>query len=54
MNIAIIGATSAIAQACAREWAERGEQLVLVARDWTRLRRTCAFAQRGAQANVRS
>lgn len=36
-QIAIIGATSAIAQACAREWAARGDRLLLVARDAARL-----------------
>jgi len=36
-HIAIIGATSAIAEACAREWATRGDQLLLVARDASRL-----------------
>jgi short-subunit dehydrogenase len=36
-HIAIIGATSAIAQACAREWAQRGDKLVLVARNAVRL-----------------
>jgi decaprenylphospho-beta-D-erythro-pentofuranosid-2-ulose 2-reductase len=37
MNIVILGATSAIAQACARRWAERGDRLLLVARDEIRL-----------------
>lgn len=37
MNILIIGATSAIAQAAAREWATRGESFVLVARDRVKL-----------------
>ena len=36
-QIAVIGATSAIAQACAREWAARGDHLLLVARDAARL-----------------
>ena len=36
-QIAIIGATSAIAQACAREWAARGDRLLLVGRDAARL-----------------
>jgi short-subunit dehydrogenase len=36
-NIVIFGATAAIAQACARRWAERGERLLLVARDEARL-----------------
>jgi len=36
-NILVFGATSAIAQACARIWAARGDRLLLVARDATRL-----------------
>lgn len=36
-NIVIVGATSAIAQACARQWAERGDRLLLVARDAAKL-----------------
>lgn len=37
-RIAILGATSAIAEASARIWASKGAQLALVARDETRLR----------------
>lgn len=37
MRVAILGATSAIAQAAARLWAERGADLVLVARDPVKL-----------------
>lgn len=37
MRILVLGATSAIAQAAARLWAERGEELVLVARDAEKL-----------------
>jgi NAD(P)-dependent dehydrogenase (short-subunit alcohol dehydrogenase family) len=33
MKIVVLGATSAIAQAAARVWAERGDDLLLVARD---------------------
>jgi decaprenylphospho-beta-D-erythro-pentofuranosid-2-ulose 2-reductase len=33
VRVAVLGATSAIAQAAARVWAERGEELVLVGRD---------------------
>ena len=33
MRIVVLGATSAIAQAAARIWAERGEELLLVGRD---------------------
>ena len=33
MKIVVLGATSAIAQAAARVWAERGDELLLVARD---------------------
>lgn len=36
-TILVIGATSAIACACSRIWASRGEQLILVARDVHRL-----------------
>ncbi len=36
-KILIIGATSAIAEACARRWAERGATLYLLARDRQRL-----------------
>lgn len=36
-TILVIGATSAIACACSRIWASRGEQLILVARDLERL-----------------
>lgn len=36
-NILIFGATSAIAQACARLWVERGDRVLLVGRDATRL-----------------
>lgn len=36
-TILVIGATSAIACACARIWASRGAQLILVARDLNRL-----------------
>lgn len=36
-NIVIFGATSAIAQECARRWAERGDRLLLIARDRQRL-----------------
>ena len=36
-NVLIVGATSAIAEHCARVWASRGDQLFLVARDNTRL-----------------
>lgn len=36
-NILVFGATSAIAQACARRWVARGDRVLLVARDATRL-----------------
>lgn len=36
MRVLIIGATSAIAQACARLWAQRGASLLLAARDLPR------------------
>lgn len=52
-HIVIVGATSAIAQACARHWAERGDQLLLVARDEVRLREIAADLRvRGSAANV--
>ncbi len=41
-NIVVFGATSAIAQACARSWTERGERLILVARDEVRLQEIAA------------
>jgi decaprenylphospho-beta-D-erythro-pentofuranosid-2-ulose 2-reductase len=37
MKILIVGATSAIAEACARLWAQRGDSLFLAARDTARL-----------------
>ncbi|MGZ6123574.1 MAG: SDR family NAD(P)-dependent oxidoreductase [Myxococcales bacterium] len=37
MKVLVLGATSAIAQATARLWAERGDELLLVARDEERL-----------------
>jgi short-subunit dehydrogenase len=36
-HVVIIGATSTIAQWCARRWAERGDRLLLVARDSAKL-----------------
>lgn len=36
-NILIIGATSAIAQACAQAWAQQGHQLILVGRSQSKL-----------------
>lgn len=48
-KILIIGATSAIAEACARRWAERGAVLHLLARDRQRLDAIAAdLAVRGA------
>jgi decaprenylphospho-beta-D-erythro-pentofuranosid-2-ulose 2-reductase len=37
LKVLVLGATSAIAQATARVWAERGDELLLVARDAARL-----------------
>jgi len=37
VRVLVLGATSAIAQAAARIWAERGEELLLVARDASKL-----------------
>ncbi len=52
-NILIFGATSAIASACARRWSERGDRLLLVARDEIRLRESAAdLAVRGDAARV--
>jgi decaprenylphospho-beta-D-erythro-pentofuranosid-2-ulose 2-reductase len=48
-NIVIIGATSAIAIACAREWAAKGARFFLVARNSERLDQVAAdLAARGA------
>lgn len=50
-RILIIGATSAIAQACARLWAAQGAAFFLVARSTERLQQTAADLQaRGASA----
>ncbi len=50
-NILIVGASSAIAEHCARIWASRGNQLFLVARDDSRLKAIAADLRiRGAAA----
>ena len=50
-NILIVGATSAIATACARRWAANGARLFLVARNGERLRQTADDLRTlGAQA----
>lgn len=50
-KILIIGATSAIAAACARLWAEQGSEFFLVARNNEKLEQTAADLQtRGAKA----
>ncbi|WP_250480625.1 SDR family oxidoreductase [Caballeronia sp. GAOx1] len=50
-NIVIIGATSAIAIACAREWAREGARFFLVARNEERLEQVAAdLIARGAQS----
>ncbi|SDU58555.1 MULTISPECIES: SDR family oxidoreductase [Pseudomonas fluorescens group] len=50
-KILIVGATSAIACACARLWAVERSELFLVARDAQKLQQTCADLQaRGARA----
>ncbi|MGE1176573.1 SDR family oxidoreductase [Pseudomonas sp. BW7P1] len=50
-KILIVGATSAIASACARQWAAEGSEFFLVARDGPKLQQTCADLQaRGAGA----
>ena len=52
-GIVIIGATSAIAEACARRWAERSAQFFLVARDVVRLEQIKAdLTARGATATI--
>ncbi|MGF6371314.1 decaprenylphospho-beta-D-erythro-pentofuranosid-2-ulose 2-reductase [Paraburkholderia sp. RAU6.4a] len=49
-NIVIVGATSAIAMACARRWAEQGARFFLVARNADRLRQVADdLTARGAQ-----
>ncbi|MCL9657539.1 SDR family oxidoreductase [Pseudomonas protegens] len=50
-RVLIIGATSAIATACARLWAEQGNELFLVARNEEKLQHTAAdLSVRGAKA----
>lgn len=50
-RVLIIGATSAIATACARLWAEQGSDFFLVARDNEKLEQTAAdLRARGARA----
>lgn len=50
-RVLIIGATSAIATACARLWAEQGSEFFLVARNTEKLEQTAADLQaRGAKA----
>jgi len=52
-KILIVGATSTIANACARLWAGEGSEFFLVARDTQKLQQTCADLQaRGASAAV--
>ena len=41
-NIVIVGATSAIAIACAREWAAKGARFFLVARNQERMEQVAA------------
>lgn len=53
-RVLIIGATSAIATACARLWAEQGAEFFLVARNSEKLEQTAADLQaRGAKAVTR-
>lgn len=53
-NILIIGATSAIAEACARRWAQRGDNLCLAGRDPARLQSIVDdLKTRGGQAALR-
>jgi len=50
-TVAVLGATSGIAQACLRQWAERGAELTLVARDADKLAASEAdLKARGANA----
>jgi decaprenylphospho-beta-D-erythro-pentofuranosid-2-ulose 2-reductase len=52
-NVLIIGANSAIARACAREWAVQGAKFFLVGRDATKLASVAADLQvRGANAAI--
>ncbi|MFT3802270.1 MAG: SDR family oxidoreductase [Burkholderiaceae bacterium] len=52
-TILIVGATSAIAQACARRWAGTGSSFILAARDASRLQQVAAdLAARGAQVRT--
>lgn len=52
-NILVVGATSAIAGACARQWALRGDRLFLVGRDSEKLAGQAADLRvRGAEAEV--
>lgn len=49
-NILIVGATSAIAVACARQWATEGARFFLVARNGERLKQVADdLSTRGAQ-----
>ena len=50
-NVVVVGATSAVAQAAIRIWAQRGMELTLIARNASELGRIAADARvRGAQA----
>lgn len=53
-NIVIVGATSAIAHAAARLWAERGARLLLAARDPARLEDNAADLRVRGAAEVRT
>lgn len=51
-NVVVVGATSAVAQAAIRLWAERGVELTLIARDVTELERVAADARVRGAPNV--
>lgn len=51
-NIVIVGATSAIATACARNWAEEGERFVLIARNTAHLEQVAADLDARGAAHV--
>lgn len=51
-NVIVVGATSAVAQAAIRVWAERGMELTLIARNATELERVAADARVRGALNV--
>ena len=53
-TVAVLGATSGIAQACLRQWAERGADLTLVARDADKLAASEADLKARGAGSVRT